>query len=254
MAVQSICQVVSNAPLGAHLFSMTLAAPEIAACAMAGQFLHLSCGEGNLLRRPISICAVEGERIRIVFEVKGDGTRWLSTRKAGDSVDVLGPLGRGFDLPALGKTPVLLGGGIGVPPMLQTARALAKTGASVTVITGARTRELCVLAEELSAFDHIACTDDGSLGVHGFVTDVLKEKLAGASGVAACGPKPMLRAIAALCADADVPCQVSMEERMGCGIGACLVCACALRAQNGETSFGHVCKDGPVFDAREVQW
>ena len=97
-------------------------------------------------------------------------------------------------------------------------------------------------------------TDDGTYARHGFVTDVLKEQVAGATGVAACGPKPMLKAIAAIAKEAGVPCQVSMEERMGCGIGACLVCACALKSENGETRYGHVCKDGPVFNAEEVEW
>ena len=97
-------------------------------------------------------------------------------------------------------------------------------------------------------------TDDGTYARHGFVTDVLKEQVAGATGVAACGPKPMLKAIAAIAKEVGVPCQVSMEERMGCGIGACLVCACALKSENGETRYGHVCKDGPVFNAEEVEW
>ena len=182
MSVQEICRVAENTQLGDGLFLMVLHAPKITELAQCGQFVHIACGEGHLLRRPISICAWKAPELRIVFQVKGEGTKWLSERRTGDELDVLGPLG------------------------------------------------------------------------HGFVTDVLKEQIASASGVAACGPKPMLKAIAAIAKQAGVPCQVSMEERMGCGIGACLVCACALKAKDGETRYGHVCKDGPVFNAEEVEW
>lgn len=256
MAIQEICAVRANEYLGSGLYRMVIETEKIAASAACGQFVHLTCGEGNLLRRPISICDADSETgtLTMLYEVKGDGTAWLAARRAGDKIDVLGPLGHGFDAAKLGARPVLLGGGIGVPPMLLTAKTCAKNGAAVTMIAGARTRDLVVLEPEFSDFDYTVCTDDGSYGVHGFVTDVLREKITGATGVAACGPKPMLKAIAAIAKQAGVPCQVSMEERMGCGIGACLVCACALSAKNGETRYGHVCKDGPVFDAEEVQW
>ena len=150
---------------------------------------------------------------------------------------------------------MLIGGGIGVPPMLQTAKAAKDAGAQPRAVLGFRNRGAVILEADFQAVcETFVTTDDGSYARHGFVTDVLKELLAGATGVAACGPKPMLKAIAALAEDAGLPCQVSMEERMGCGIGACLVCACALKAENGETRYGHVCKDGPVFDAKEVAW
>ena len=255
MSIQEICRAASNMRLGEGLYQLVLDAPQIAAAAQCGQFVHIACGEGNLLRRPISICEAGEGRLRIVFQVKGEGTRWLADRKEGDTLDVLGPLGHGFDTAALGARPVLVGGGIGVPPMLQAAKCAKSAGAAPRAVLGFRNKGAVILEEDFRAVcETFVTTDDGSYARHGFVTDVLQELTADATGVAACGPKPMLKAIAAIAKQAGLPCQVSMEERMGCGIGACLVCACALKAENGETRYGHVCKDGPVFNAEEVEW
>lgn len=255
MSVQEICRVVENTQLGDGLFLMVLHAPEITAKTQCGQFVHIACGEGHLLRRPISICAWKAPELRIVFQVKGEGTKWLSERRTGDELDVLGPLGHGFAVAALGDAPVFIGGGIGVPPMLGCVREAVKQGAKPTAILGFRSKGAVILEGDFrDECETFVTTDDGSYARHGFVTDVLKEQISSASGVAACGPKPMLKAIAAIAKEAGVPCQVSMEERMGCGIGACLVCACALKAKDGETRYGHVCKDGPVFNAEEVEW
>ncbi len=255
MSIQEICRAASNTRLGEGLYQLVLDAPQIAAAAQCGQFVHIACGEGNLLRRPISICEAGEGRLRIVFQVKGSGTEWLADRKEGDTLDVLGPLGHGFDTAALGARPVLIGGGIGVPPMLQAAKCAKAAGAAPRAVLGFRNRGAVILEEDFRAVcETFVTTDDGSYARHGFVTDVLQELVADATGVAACGPKPMLKAIAAIAKQAGLPCQVSMEERMGCGIGACLVCACALKAENGETRYGHVCKDGPVFNAEEVEW
>ena len=255
MSIQEICRAASNTRLGEGLYQLVLDAPQIAAAAQCGQFVHIACGEGNLLRRPISICEAGEGRLRIVFQVKGEGTRWLADRKEGDTLDVLGPLGHGFDTAALGARPVFLGGGIGVPPMLQAAKCAKAAGAAPRAVLGFRNKGAVILEEDFRAVcETFVTTDDGSYARHGFVTDVLQELVADATGVAACGPKPMLKAIAAIAKQAGLPCQVSMEERMGCGIGACLVCACALKAENGETRYGHVCKDGPVFNAEEVEW
>ena len=255
MAIQEICRVTHSSRLGDGLYRLTLDAPQIAAAAQCGQFVHIACGEGNLLRRPISICLADGAALHLVFQVRGGGTAWLAARRQGDALDLLGPLGHGFDTQALGARPVLIGGGIGVPPMLQTAVCAADAGASPRAILGFRSKGVVMLEDEFRAVcETTITTDDGSYARYGFVTDVLKEQMADATGIAACGPRPMLRAVAALAREAGVPCQVSMEERMGCGIGACLVCACALRTENGETRYGHVCKDGPVFNAEEVEW
>lgn len=257
MAIQEICTVAGCTGIAPGLFEMVLEAPGIAQAAKPGQFVHLACGEGNLLRRPISVCTAQGAALRLVFQVKGAGTEWLSARRAGDRIDVLGPLGHGFDLTAAGDRPVLIGGGIGVPPMLYAMQAAKAAGAQPSAILGFRSRGMVILENEFQAAGtaYIA-TDDGSYGVHGFVSDVLRSHIGEFTSVCACGPKPMLRALAQIAGEAGLPCQVSMEERMGCGIGACLVCACELKLKDGGEGvrYGHVCKDGPVFDAKEVVW
>lgn len=257
MAMQEICSVVQREQVGEGLFSLVLRAPGLCAQAQPGQFIHITCGEGSLLRRPISICDVRDDTMQIVFQVKGEGTAWLAARRAGDALDVLGPLGHGFDLSALGAHPVFIGGGIGVPPMLLAMKAARAAGAQPEAILGFRSRSAVILEDAFRALGEThVCTDDGSYGLPGFVTDVLGMHASEFTAVCACGPKPMLKAIAVIAEAQGIPCQVSMEERMGCGIGACLVCACALKLRDGETGvrYGHVCKDGPVFDSREVVW
>lgn len=252
--VQALCVVQSQSQLAPRLYELRLAAPEIVQAACPGQFVHIACG-GQFLRRPISICEASSETLRIVFQTKGAGTQWLSERRPGDTLDVLGPLGHGFDLPALGASPVFVGGGIGVPPLLLAMRKAKERGAAPSAILGFRSRSTVILENEFRALGGVSvATDDGTYGVHGFVSDVLEGCADTVTGVAACGPRGMLRAIASIAAAHGLPCQVSMEERMGCGIGACLVCACALKDARGETRYGHVCKDGPVFDAKEVDW
>lgn len=257
MATQEMCRVVSNCEIGSGLFALTMEAPVLCVQAKPGQFVHITCGTGNLLRRPISICDVKEDHMTIVFQVKGEGTAWLSKCRAGDTLDVLGTLGHGFDLQILGRRPVFIGGGIGVPPMLMTMRAAKNNGSKPEAILGFRNRNAVILEDAFRAIGetHI-CTDDGSYGVPGFVTDVLKLHAQEFTAVCACGPKPMLKAVAQIAEQQGIPCQVSMEERMGCGIGACLVCACELKLKDGQQGvrYGHVCKDGPVFDSKEVVW
>lgn len=178
MSVQEICRVVENTQLGDGLFLMVLHAPEITAKTQCGQFVHIACGEGHLLRRPISICAWKAPELRIVFQVKGEGTAWLSQRKAGDELDVLGPLGHGFEVAALGDAPVFIGGGIGVPPMLGCVREAVKQGAKPTAILGFRSKGAVILEGDFrDECETFVTTDDGSYARHGFVTDVLKEQI-----------------------------------------------------------------------------
>lgn len=218
-----------------------------------GQFVHIKCGHSRLLRRPISVCTCQRgapDTLSIVFEVRGSGTEWLARREAGDKLDVLGLLGNGFPVRKEGRY-LLAGGGIGVPPLLGCA--LETSGS--TAVLGFRSQDKCLLAEEFQAVcaKVLLATDDGSLGYHGFVDALVRQELEqdrAYTAVLACGPKPMLKAVAAVAAQFQVPCQVSLEERMGCGVGACLVCAC----KKSDGSMGHVCKDGPVFDAGEVDW
>lgn len=255
MSIQELCTVRDNQQLGSNIFALTLDAPRISAATVPGQFVHITCGEANLLRRPISICQTYDGALKIVFVTKGDGTKWLSRRQVGDTLDVLGPQGNGFDLSALGARPVFIGGGIGVPPMLQTMQAAKDAGAQPTAILGFRNQDSVILEDDFKAIGTVyTATDDGSYGIHGFVSDVLKEHITEFTSVCCCGPKPMLKALADIAEAAGIPCQVSMEERMGCGIGACLVCVCSLKSSDGSTRYGHVCKDGPVFDSKEVQW
>ena len=267
MPVQKLCTVAEMFRLNDYAYSMTLEAGEdLTSQISCGQFVHIKCGHSRLLRRPISICDWQDGLLRVVFEVRGEGTEWLSRRKAGDRLDVLGPLGHGFGLSA-GKI-LVVGGGIGVPPMLGTAKAAAARGIEVHAALGFRDAGHRMLIQDFA--EHCrsvqVVSDDGSTGRKGFVTELVEEHLAGACGggegcascpdrpelpaVLACGPKPMLRAVAALCARYGAACQVSLEERMGCGVGACLVCAC----KTADGHMKHVCKDGPVFDAKEVDW
>lgn len=222
-----------------------------------GQFLHIKCGDGQLLRRPISVARAQldepEDTAALIFEVRGEGTRWLSQRKAGDKLDVLGPLGNGFDVSKEGRY-LLVGGGIGVPPLMEIGECLQWPRAAVL---GFRTKDKAfpsIISRFQGHCEQVCiCTDDGSLGRHGFVDGQVREILEkdkGFTAILACGPKPMLKSVAKAAAEFGVPCQVSMEERMGCGVGACLVCATPMR----DGTMKHVCKDGPVFNAEEVDW
>ena len=213
----------------------------------------MACGEANLLRRPISVALAYPDEpedtAALIFEVKGEGTRWLARRQVGDTVDVLGPLGNGFAVENGGRY-LLVGGGIGVPPIRGCAQYTAKKS---TAIVGFRSKEKAILLDHLEeeCAKVMVATDDGSLGYHGFVDALVREELERNSdytAVLACGPKPMLRNVAKVAQEFGVPCQVSMEERMGCGVGACLVCACDMK----DGTRKHVCKDGPVFEAERV--
>jgi len=246
------CEVIQNTLLTDAVFSMTIFCEEIAREAVAGQFIHIKCGETRILRRPISISSTNGDNVSFVFESKGDGTKWLASRRPGQKLDVLGPLGNGFKMPK-GKL-IIVGGGCGSPPMLFAAES-AKS--NVTAILGFREASRVIMVDEFKAVcDEVyVTTDDGSVGIHGAVTKPLDEllKKGGYDAVMSCGQIPMQKAVAELCEKYDIPCQVSMEERMGCGIGACLVCACATKAK-GKEQMSRVCIDGPVFDSREVIW
>lgn len=255
MKVERKCRILSREQLGDAVRLVLSVGDMVRTSQMRpGQFVHIKCGDANLLRRPISICewtgSKDGDTLTIVFEVRGEGTAWLARRPAGHTVDVLGPLGNGFD--AEDGPYLLVGGGIGVPPMLGCA---GSSGGTSTAILGFRSKDKAILLDrfEEDCIDVHIATDDGSLGYHGFVDALVRQELEKEhhyQGVLACGPKPMLRSVAKVAAEFGVPCQVSMEERMGCGVGACLVCACDMAG--GERK--HVCKDGPVFNAEEVDW
>ena len=268
MAIRQICTVVEMTQLDAVTWWMVLEAGKLVEQRglRGGQFLHIKCGDGQLLRRPISVAITQWDDpedlATLIFEVRGEGTRWLSQRKVGDKLDVLGPLGNGFYVPEIEEDYaeveerhyLLVGGGIGVPPLIMYGWSLPWPR---TAVLGFRTKEkafpnLVNRFEEACEKTYL-CTDDGSLGRHGFVDGQVREILAkdnSFTDILACGPKPMLKSVAAAAAQFGIPCQVSMEERMACGVGACL--GCAVQMKDG--SMKHVCKDGPVFNAEEVDW
>lgn len=251
MPGQHILTVLENRRLNDAIFSLTLAGEELSKETLAGQFVHIKCHESSILRRPISVSLAENGIVTITAEIKGDGTRWLSQRRPGDQLDVLGPLGRGFCISP--ENIIAVGGGIGAAPMLLAARAVNVK----TAILGFRNSSAVILADEFRASckEVYINTDDGSVGEPGTVLLPLTRLLqkGGYGAVLACGPRPMLKAVAALTKEYNVPCQVSLEERMGCGVGACLVCSCEIE-QRGRREMHRVCKDGPVFNATEVVW
>lgn len=245
------CRLVFSQQLTPTIFDFRLQNAELAAITRPGQFVQVLV-PGKTLRRPISVCDVQEDTIRLVFEVRGEGTAIMSRTRVGEFINIIAPLGRGFVLDPAQKT-IFIGGGIGVPPMLYSAR---QCGKNAVVINGFRNKDAVILSED---FERAGCrlivaTDDGSFGVHGFVTDPLKELMDEAEMICACGPTPMLRNIARMAAEHQVPCQVSLEQRMACGVGACLGCAVAVRTADGGTCYRHVCKDGPVFNSEEVAW
>lgn len=225
---------------------LTIRAETLCEAALPGRFLHFLCGE-KTLRRPISICDVCAPYITVIFEIKGEGTQWLAARKPGDELDVIGPLGHGF--PEIAGRVLIAGGGIGAAPMLLTARRAQ----SCDAVLGFRSKDRALLEAEFAQVCGTVkwMSDDGSFGEKGFVASGVAELLehGGYAAVLACGPQIMLRTVAAAAEKAGVPCYVSMEQRMGCGIGACLVCSCATK-----DGYRRACKDGPVFDAKEVEW
>lgn len=250
-------RIVSQEEIGKGIFSMWLQADRMAEAARPGQFLSLYTRNGSkLLPRPISICEIDREngRIRLVYRVTGKntGTEEFSRLHPGITVEAMGPLGNGFPLEeAEGKKVFLIGGGIGIPPMLQTAKELK---AEKTAVLGYR--DELFLNEEFAEYaDVYVATEDGSAGTKGNVMDAVREHGIEADVIYACGPKPMLRAIKAYAEEKGIECYISMEERMACGIGACLACVCQSKEVDGHSHVHNkrVCKDGPVFLSTEVE-
>ena len=250
--IQKKYKIQSIEQLNDTTFRFVVDCADMAAESWCGRFVNIYC-DGKTLRRPISISEIDKENgtLTFVFEVRGEGTKWLAQRKVGDTLDILGPLGNGF-FPDKNKRGIFIGGGIGCPPMLGAAQAY---GQHAEVILGFRSQNQLILLDDFKRVteDVSVATNDGSYGVKGFVTDILKDKLQDNQNVVvyACGPMPMLKSVASMCAERNVQCFVSLEERMGCGIGACLACACESRDNTG-TKVVHVCKNGPVFDAAKV--
>lgn len=253
---KSTAIVTSQVMLSEGIYSMWLKFPkeaDVAAAAVPGQFISLYCREGSrLLPRPISICEINRQEslLRIVYRIAGKGTEEFSKRNAGDTIDVVGPLGNGFTQKE-GKS-ILIGGGIGIPPMLALAKALK---GEVSVVLGYRDNDL-FLKEEFEPYaDVYISTEDGSVGTKGNVIDAIRQNNLTADTIYACGPLPMLRGVKAFAAENNISAQISMEEKMACGIGACLACVCQSKDKDAHSNVNNkrVCKDGPVFDAQEIE-
>ncbi len=248
--------VASQERLAEGIYSMWVKAPQIAAQAKAGQFVSLYSRDGaRLLPRPISLCEIEKEKgcIRLVYRVAGAGTEEFSHYRQGDPIDMLGPLGNGFPLENMeGKTAFLIGGGIGIPPMLELAKELPSKNHAVL---GYRGGDL-FLKEEFEPYASVwTATEDGSAGSKGNVLDAIRENGLSADIIFACGPTPMLKAVKAYAQEKGIACYLSLEERMACGIGACLACVCQSKEVDSHSHVRNkrICKDGPVFAAEEVE-
>jgi dihydroorotate dehydrogenase electron transfer subunit len=251
--------VLRNDQLSDDIFRLTVRSPDIACTARPGQFVMVQAGDGTpLLRRPFSVHQVMADgSLQILFKVLGTGTKILSRTRAGEQLDIIGPLGRGFYFDP-GSPACLVGGGMGIAPLLFLAKKMLQKGfmpGELIMLLGARTKdELAPLAGGFKAMGITPqlITDDGTLGEKGLVTKLLARIKTGFRlDVFCCGPHPMMRGVAELCKEKGYTCQVSLETMMACGMAACLGCAVAKPDGSG---YLHVCKDGPVFEASEVTW
>lgn len=248
-------QITSMKYLTSDVVSMWLKADEIARSCNPGQFVSVYVkGGGRLLPRPISICEADCDQglIRLVFRIVGQGTKEMASYRAGDTIDVLGPLGNGYPLEQINdKETVLIGGGIGIPPMLELAKQIK---GQITVVLGYRDSQL-FLADEFSSFAKVyVATEDGSVGTKGNVIDCIREHQLNPEIICACGPLPMLKGVKAFGESESATVYLSLEERMACGIGACLGCVCESTQIDGHSLVHNkrICKDGPVFISTEV--
>lgn len=244
MTKQSIFTILTNEALTPSVYRMTLSG-DTSAITAPGQFVNIRL-EGKFLRRPISVCDWEEGKLTLVYKVVGHGTAQMAAITPGESLDLLTGLGNGYDLSLVGAAPLLVGGGVGVPPMYGLAKHLRAMGKEVQVILGFNTKAEIFYEQE---FKDLGCTvtvttADGSYGVKGFVTDAMKDLHY--SHFCACGPEPMLKALYAASTTSG---QMSFEERMGCGFGACMGCSCKTL-----TGSKRICKDGPVMKKEEILW
>ena len=241
---QSIFKILSNEALTSSVYRMTLEG-DTSAITAPGQFVNIRLA-GKFLRRPISVCDWEAGKLTLVYKVVGHGTAQMAAKTPGEALDILTGLGNGYDLTLTGENPVLVGGGVGVPPMYGLAKLLRALGKPVQVILGFNTKNEIFYEE---AFKALGCTVyvttvDGSYGIPGFVTDALKDL--SYSHFCACGPEPMLKALYKASTTSG---QMSFEERMGCGFGACMGCSCKTLTGNKR-----ICKEGPVMKKEEILW
>ncbi len=241
---QGIFEITENRFIAKNTYLMVLKG-DVSDITASGQFINIKL-DGYFLRRPISVCDCDSETVTIIYKVVGTGTEAMAKMQAGEQLDVLTGLGNGYDLSKSGEKPLLLGGGAGVPPMYMLAKQLLSQGKKVSVVLGFNTEEEIFFVREFKALgcEVTVCTADGSVGVKGFVTDAMKD--IDYTYFYTCGPEPMLKAIDKTAVTSG---QLSFEERMGCGFGACMGCSC-------KTKYGNkrICKDGPVLEREEIVW
>ena len=241
---QGFFEIIENSPLSKGVYRMRLAG-DTSAVTRPGQFINIRL-DGFFLRRPISVCDWDKKSITIIYKVLGKGTDRMRSMESGERLDILTGLGNGFDISFSGDSPLLIGGGVGTPPLYALAKELVSQGKTVTAALGFNTAEEAFYLDEFSALGVkvLAATADGSLGKKGFVTDLIGE--AEYSFYYACGPEAMLKAVWKTARGSG---QLSFEERMGCGFGACMGCTCRTI-----TGYKRICKDGPVLRKEEIAW
>ena len=253
-------KLVKKEALKDNLFKFSIESDEIVKTAKPGQFLEIRVSDNiePFLRRPISIFNIDKENkiVEFIFQVKGKGTKILSEKKEGEYIDILGPLGYGTFEIKDNKQVMIIGGGIGIFPLYELSKNLKEKGNNTTVYLGFRNKDFVCLEEEFKKVSDkfVVTTDDGSYANSGFAIEYMKKDILEDKPdmIYACGPLPMLKAVRELSINENIPCQISLEERMGCGIGACL--GCAVKVISGENPrYGHVCKEGPVFYANETE-
>lgn len=244
--------IKSNEKISEGVYSMWLTASDIAQQAKPGQFVSVYTNdESKLLPRPISICEIDRDNgmLRLVYRVLGEGTKEFSGMQEGEKLDLMGPLGNGYTLE--GEKAILIGGGIGIPPMLELAKQLT---CEKVIVLGFR--DATFLIDDFKPYgDVVVATEDGSLGTKGNVIDAIREHGIDGNMIFACGPTPMLRGVKAYATEHGIRAQLSLEERMACGIGACLACVCKSKEKDHHTNVNNkrICKDGPVFFADEIE-
>ena len=253
-------KLIKKEQLRENLFKFSIESEEIAQGAKPGQFLEIRVSDNidPFLRRPISIYNIDKENkiVEFIFQIRGKGTKILSEKKEGDLIDILGPLGYGTFEINENKNTMIIGGGIGIFPLYELAKQLQDKENNTTVYLGFRNKDFVCLEEEFKNVSKklVLTTDDGSYGNSGFAIEYMKKDILENKPdmIYACGPLPMLKAVRELSIKEKIPCQISLEERMGCGIGACL--GCAVKVISGDSPrYGHVCKEGPVFNASDVE-
>ncbi|MBB2182351.1 dihydroorotate dehydrogenase electron transfer subunit [Lachnospiraceae bacterium MD1] len=252
VALKKEAVVCENLRIATDIYSMWIKEPEMASTAKPGQFISMYCSDGSrLLPRPISICEINKKQgaLRLVYRIAGKGTEEFSMLQASDRITVMGPLGNGFTLE--GKKALLIGGGIGIPPMLELAKQLS---CEKQIVLGYR--DVTFLDKEFETYGSVyISTEDGSKGTKGNVLDAIRTNGLHADIIYACGPTPMLKGIKGYAAEQGIKAQLSLEERMACGIGACLGCVCKSKEVDHHSNVNNkrICKDGPVFYAEEVE-